>query len=286
MAKKTIVDFYNMKEQGEKVVFLTAYDALIAGLEEEVGVDMILVGDSVGNTLLGYDSTLPVTMEEMLIFTRAVRRGAPETFIVGDMPFMAYQTECFTAVGNAGRFIKEAGADAIKLEGGRKVSDRVRAIVDAGMLVMGHIGLTPQSAGQFGGWRAQGRTADTALTILDDALALEEAGAFSILVEGVPGEVTRIIKDQCSIPIYGIGAGSPCDGQLLIVYDMLGLFEVFQPRFVKRYGQLARDIASMLSDYAHEVREGQFPTRAHDYGMPAKELERFIAEAKSKGLIK
>ena len=285
MAKKTVHDFYAMKEKKEKVVFLTAYDALIAGLEEEAGVDMILVGDSVGNTLLGYESPLPVTMDEMLIFTRAVRRGAPSTFIIGDMPFMAYQSDVPTAVSNAGRFIKEAGADAIKLEGGRKVSGQVRSIVDAGMLVMGHIGLTPQSAGQFGGWRAQGRTSATALGILADALALEEAGCFSILVEGVPGEVTRVIAQACSIPIYGIGAGMHCDGQLLIIYDMLGLFEVFQPRFVKRYGQLARDIADMVRAYAKEVRDSDFPTRSHDYGIPPEELKAFLTSAREKGLL-
>lgn len=285
MAKKTVLDFRNMKARGEKLVYLTAYDAQMARLEEEAGVDMILVGDSVGNTLLGYDSTLPVTMDEMVIFTSAVRRGAPNTFIVGDMPFMSYQTSPEEAVWNAGRLVKEAGADAIKLEGGQTVAPQVQAIVKAGILVMGHIGLTPQSAGQFGGWKAQGRTAEAALDILKDALALEEAGAFSILVEGVPNQVTRILAERCQIPIYGIGAGLKCDGQLLIVYDMLGLFELFQPRFVKRYGELADDIRGMVTSYAEDVREMRFPGKEHDYGIPAEELDKFINEAKEQGLL-
>ncbi len=285
MSKKTIMDFRNMKSRGENLVYLTAYDAQIARLQEEIGVDMILVGDSVGNTLLGYDSTLPVTMDEMIVFTSAVRRGAPDTFVIGDMPFMSYQTDDRDAVANAGRLIKQAGADAIKLEGGRRVASQVEAIVEAGILVQGHIGLTPQSAGQFGGWRAQGRTAETALGILKDALALQEAGAFSILVEGVPNQVTRVLSERCEIPIYGIGAGRECDGQLLIVYDMLGLFELFEPRFVKRYGELADDIREMLSEYAQEVRDGSFPEDKHDYGIPSEELDKFVAQAESEGLV-
>lgn len=285
MTKKTVLDFRNMKSRGEKIVYLTAYDAQIARLQQETGVDMILVGDSVGNTLLGYDTTLPVTMDEMIVFTSAVRRGAPDTFVIGDMPFMSYQADEREAVRNAGRLVKEAGADAIKLEGGRRVASQVQAIVDAGMLVQGHIGLTPQSAGQFGGWRAQGRTAETALGILKDALALQEAGAFSILVEGVPNQVTRVLTERCRIPIYGIGAGKECDGQLLIVYDMLGLFELFEPRFVKRYGELADDIRDMLSDYAEEVRQDRFPEDKHDYGIPSEELDKFLAQAESEDLL-
>ncbi len=285
MARKTIIDLNEMKASGQRVVFLTAYDAQMARLQQEAGVDLILVGDSVGNTLLGYDSTIPVTMDEMIIFTNAVRRGAPDTFIVGDMPFMSYQAGTRDAVLNAGRLVKEAGADSIKLEGGVRVAPQVRAIVDAGILVMGHIGLTPQSAGQFGGWRAQGRTADTAVSVLRDALALQEAGAFSILVEGVPAEVTRVITARLDIPIYGIGAGPHCDGQLLIVYDMLGLFEVFQPRFVKRYGQLARDIVEMLGQYRDDVQAARFPTAEHDYGISKSELEAFLEAAGRQGLI-
>jgi 3-methyl-2-oxobutanoate hydroxymethyltransferase len=277
LAKKTILDFLEMKEKGEKIVFLTGYNAQMARFEEAVGVDMILVGDSVGNTDLGYDTTLPVTMEDMLTFTAAVRRGAPNTFVVGDMPFMSYQTSVEEAIYNAGRFIKEAGADAVKLEGGAKVADIIRGINDAGILVMGHIGLTPQSAAQFGGWKAQGRNAEQAVSLVKDALALEEAGAFSILVEGVPAPVSKVIRDKCRIPILGIGAGHPCDGQLLIVYDMLGMFEAFKPKFVKRYGNLAQDIKDMLAEYVKDVREEAFPTREYEYGMP-KEAQALFEE--------
>ncbi len=284
MAKKTILDFMEMKRKGEKIVYLTAYNAQMARFEEAVGVDMILVGDSVGNTDLGYDSTLPVTMEDMVTFTAAVRRGAPNTFIVGDMPFMSYQTSIEEAIYNAGRLIKEGGADAIKLEGGAVVTDTVRAINEAGILVMGHIGLTPQSAAQFGGWKAQGRDAEQAVKIVKDALALEEAGAFSILVEGVPGAVSQVIRDKCSIPILGIGAGAPCDGQLLIVYDMLGMYETFKPKFVKRYGNLAKDIKEMLAQYCQEVRGGQFPTREYEYGMPAEAADEFQRLLEEEGL--
>ncbi len=286
MSKKTVLDFADMKESGQKVVFLTAYDAQMARLEEQAGVDMILVGDSVGNTLLGYESTIPVTMDNMVLFTGAVRRGAPNTFIVGDMPFMSYQASVDDAVRNAGRLVKEAEADAIKLEGGLQVVPAVKAITDAGMLVMGHIGLTPQSAGQFGGWRAQGRSAEQAVNLVRDALALEEAGAFAILLEGIPGVVSKAITERCSIPILGIGGGLQCDGQLLIVYDMLGIFEAFKPKFVKRYGELAGVITEMFQEYGREVRAGEFPTTAHDYGMPRAEQEEFsraLAELDSAG---
>ena len=275
MPKKTILDFLEMKRTGQKIVFLTGYDAMMASFEEKAGVDMILVGDSVGNTKLGYSSTIPVTMEEMLVFSKAVRRGAPNTFIIGDMPFMSYQASIQDAVRNAGRFIKEAECDAIKLEGGALYAPVVKAISDAGMLVMGHIGLTPQSAAKFGGWRAQGRSAEAAVKLVEDALALEAAGAFSILLEGIPGPVAKVIAEKCSIPILGIGAGLPCDGQLLIVYDMLGMFELFKPKFVKRYADLATVIVDAMKKYAEEVRGGLFPDPPHEYKMPPQEEEAF-----------
>ncbi len=275
MAKKTVIDFLEMKNKGEKIVYVTGYNAQIARLEEMAGVDMILVGDSVGNTDLGFESTLPVTMDQMVLFTGAVRRGAPGTFIVGDMPFMSYQTDVAEAIRNAGRLCKESGADAVKLEGGKEVVPVVEGINRAGMLVMGHIGLTPQSSGQFGGWRAQGRDPHKALALVEDALALEKAGAFSILVEGVPSPVTKAISEKCKIPILGIGAGSPCDGQLLIVYDLLGLFELFTPKFVKKYGNLADDIRGMLEEYCKDVREQSFPADEHEYKMPQDAEEQF-----------
>ena len=264
-----------MKASGEKIVFLTAYDAMMAAFEEQAGVDMILVGDSVGNTKLGYSSTIPVTMEEMLVFAKAVRRGAPNTFIIGDMPFMSYQADVAEAVRNAGRFVKEAECDAIKLEGGVGMADVVKAISDAGILVMGHIGLTPQYAAKFGGWKAQGRDARAAMHLVEDAKALEEAGAFAILLEGMPGPVSKAIREMCAIPIIGIGAGLPCDGQLLIVYDMLGMFELFKPKFVKRYGNLAADIVRMMAEYRDEVRSGGFPTSDHAYKMPKEQYAEF-----------
>jgi len=275
LPKKTIVDFQKMKADGEKIVFLTGYDAMMASFEEQAGVDMILVGDSVGNTKLGYSSTLPVTMEEMIIFCKAVRRGAPNTFIVGDMPFMSYQADIAEAVRNAGRFVKEAECDAIKLEGGEIVAPVVKAISDSGILVMGHIGLTPQYAAKFGGWKAQGRDMTTAMQLIRDAMALEKAGAFSVLLEGMPAPVSDYITKRCEIPILGIGAGLPCDGQLLIVYDMLGMFELFKPKFVKRYGNLAQEIVRMMSEYAQEVRESKFPTPKHEYHMPKDVLAAF-----------
>ena len=284
MTKKTILDFSSMKESGEKIVFLTGYDAMMASFEEKAGVDMILIGDSVGNTVLGYASTIPVTMEEMLIFSRAVRRGAPNTFIIGDMPFMSYQGGISDAVHNAGRFVKEAECDAVKLEGGTLFAPIIKAISDAGMLVMGHIGLTPQSAAKFGGWKAQGRSAEAGVKIVEDALALEKAGAFSILLEGIPGPVAKAIRDRCSIPILGIGAGLPCDGQLLIVYDMLGIFQLFKPKFVKRYAALADEIVSAMATYAKEVREGAFPAPSHEYNMLPEAEGAFLNLLKERGL--
>jgi 3-methyl-2-oxobutanoate hydroxymethyltransferase len=280
VAKKTILDFQEMKKKGEKIVYVTGYNAQVARLEEAAGVDMILVGDSVGNTDLGYASTIPVTMEEMLVFCKAVRRGAQDTFVVGDMPFMSYQGSITDAVYNAGRLIKEAEMDAVKLEGGAEMAPVVEAMTRAGMLVMGHIGLTPQSAGQFGGWRAQGRDPKKALSLVKDALALENAGAFSVLLEGVPPVVSDTIRQRSSVPILGIGAGSPCDGQLLIIYDLVGMFQLFTPKFVKKYGNLAEDIKSMVGEYCSDVRQGAFPGKEHAYGMPPE------AEAEFRRMLK
>jgi 3-methyl-2-oxobutanoate hydroxymethyltransferase len=281
--KKTIIDFQKMKAARERIVYLTAYDAMMAAFEERAGVDMILIGDSVGNTKLGYSSTIPVTMEEMIIFAKAVRRGAPNTFIIGDMPFMSYQASVEDGIRNAGRFVKEAECEAIKLEGGSGVAHIVKAISDAGILTMGHIGLTPQYAAKFGGWKAQGRDLRTALKLVEDAKALEEAGAFSILLEGIPGPVAKVITEMCQIPILGIGAGLPCDGQLLIVYDMLGMFELFKPKFVKRYGKLSDEIVRMMIEYRDDVRASRFPGPEHEYKMPADveaEFKKVLAERK------
>ena len=275
MAKKNIIDFQKMKEAGEKITYITSYNAQMASFVEKAGIDMILVGDSVGNTDLGYSSTLPVTMDEMIMHARAVRRGTPNTFIVGDMPFMSYQASIEEAIRNAGRFIKEAECDAIKLEGGVNMASRVKAISDAGILAMGHIGLAPQFAAQQGGWKAQGRSASKAMEIVKDALALEEAGAFAILVEGVPAPVSKAIARLCKIPILGIGAGQPCDGQLLIIYDMLGIFQLFTPKFVKKYGNIGEEILKCLKEYRDDVISGRFPGDEHCYKMPEEEVTAF-----------
>lgn len=279
--KKSILDFYQMKERGEKVVWITAYDAPTASFAEEVGIDMLLVGDSLGMCVYGYSGTLPVTMDMCLLHTDAVRKAAPNTFVIGDMPFLSYQTTEAEAVYNAGLFLKEAGADAIKLEGGVRVADKIEAITEAGMVVFGHIGLTPQSSGQLGGFKAQGLTFESAQMVLEDALAVEEAGARALLVEAVAPEVTKLIHERLEIPVYSIGAGPHCDGQLLIVSDLLGIFEAFTPKFVKQYANLADDIKAAFEQYAQEVRDGSFPGPEHVYNMRPGEEEKLDQLRKS-----
>jgi 3-methyl-2-oxobutanoate hydroxymethyltransferase len=257
--KKSILDFYNMKASGEKVTWLTSYDFPTAQFAEAAGLNMLLVGDSLGMCVYGYKSTVPVTMDQCIMHCDAVRRGAPGTFVMGDMPFLSYQTTDEEAVRNAGRFLKEADVDAVKLEGGVRVASRIRAITDAGITVCGHIGLTPQSSGILGGHKAQGRTANEANLVVEDALAVQEAGAKMILVEAVPPEVQRYIAKTLSIPVYSIGAGPYCDGQLLIVSDLIGQFQAFTPKFVKKYANVAEVITNAMKEYCEEVRAGQFP---------------------------
>lgn len=276
--KKTILDFQKMKKSCENVTWLTAYDFPTAQFAEKAGMDMLLVGDSMGMCVYGYDAgTMPVTMDQCIVHTEAVRRGAPKTFVMGDMPFLSYQTTEADAVRNAGRFYKEAGVDAIKLEGGRRIVNMVKAIVDAGMVVCGHLGLTPQSSGQFGGFKAQGRTAESAFEVIKDARAIEEAGAALLLLEAVPPEVGKFIAEDLKIPVYGIGAGLDLDGQLLIVSDMLGLFEAFTPKFVKKYGNLAGETVKAMEDYVRDVRESKFPEDQHTYRMIEGEKEKLDA---------
>lgn len=273
--KKTVQDFIQMKQSGEKITYLTSYDYPSAYFAEKAGMDMLLVGDSMGMVVLGYATTVPVTMEEMLIHARAVRRGAPNTFIIGDMPFMSYQESVEQAMHNAGRFYKEAEVDAIKLEGGRRVADHIKAIVDSGMSVMGHIGLTPQSSGQLGGFKAQGRTAESAWDLLLDARAVEEAGAFSLLLEAIPPAVGQAITGSINIPTLGIGAGVHCDGQVLIISDMLGAFEAFTPKFVKRYANIGEIMVKAFNEYIADVKAKRFPEEKHTYKMSSEEAERF-----------
>jgi len=271
--KLTRFDLQKMKDEGHKAVWITAYDYVTAQLAEETGMDMLLVGDSLGMAVYGYSGTVPVTMDQCIYHTEAVRRAAANTFIIGDMPFGSYQTGVDEACRNAVRFHKEAGVDCIKLEGGTRVASVIRAISDGGMLVMGHVGLTPQSAGAQGGFRAQGRTAESARAIIEDAKSVYESGAFSLLVEGVPPEVTQAIRDAIPIPVYGIGAGD-CDGQVMICSDILGLFQAFTPKFVKRYGNLAEEYRKVFSAYIDDVKNGTFPGEEHVYRMAEGEADR------------
>jgi 3-methyl-2-oxobutanoate hydroxymethyltransferase len=279
--KKSVLDFQEMKRLGEKVAWLTSYDFPTAQFAEKSGIDMLLVGDSMGMCVYGYPGgTLPVTMDQCIFHAEAVRRGAPNTFVVGDMPFLSYQTSISDAVRNAGRFFKEAGVDAIKLEGGRRVFSIIKAIVDAGMVVCGHIGLTPQSSGQIGGLKAQGRTAESAYELILDARAVQEAGAMFLLLEAVPPEVGKFIAGDLKIPVYGIGAGPYVDGQLLIVSDMLGLFQAFTPKFVKRYTNLSEEIMKAMVEYIRDVKESKFPGDEHTYKMLEGELKKLYQMVK------
>ena len=244
-----------MKDEGKKAVWVTAYDFVTAQLAEEAGMDMLLVGDSLGMAVYGYNGTVPVTVDQSLYHTEAVRRGAPNTFVIGDLPFGSYQCGWKDAVRNATRYFKEADVDCIKLEGGKKVAKVIKAVTDAGMLLMGHIGLTPQSSSSLGGFKAQGRTAVDAMATLEDAWAVCEAGAFSLLVEAVPPEVTKLIRDELPIPVYGIGAGD-CDGQVMICHDITGLFQAFTPKFVKKYADLGAEVRRVFEEYAKDVRAG------------------------------
>lgn len=263
--KKSVIDLYQMKQRGEKVSWITSYDAPFASFAEEAGIDMILVGDSLGMVDSGFDSTIPVTMDMCIEHCQSVRRGAPNTFVVGDMPFGSYQVSDEEAARNAVRFLKEGGVDAIKLEGGKTVTSRIRAIRDCGILVFGHIGLTPQSSGVLGGHKAQGRTVESARAVLEDALAVQEAGANFLLVEAVPPEVTAEIHKLLSIPVYSIGAGAPCDGQLTIFADTIGMFQAFTPKFVKKYAQIAPIVVDAFRQYSDDIKAGIFPGEEHVY---------------------
>jgi 3-methyl-2-oxobutanoate hydroxymethyltransferase len=274
MEKVTIAALMEKKLKRQPITFLTGYDYPMAQMEEKAEIDIILVGDSIGMTVFGYDSTLPVTMDIMISHAAAVRRGAPNVFLIGDMPYMSYQVSIEEAIRNAGRFMAECGCDAVKLEGGREVFDVVKAIVKATIPVMGHLGLTPQSIAMLGGFKAQGRDARTALRIIEDAQALEEAGISLLLLEAVPPEVAKIITERARIPVIGIGAGPHVDGQCLIAHDLLGMFEAFTPKFVKKYANIGEQIVKALRDFKEDVVKGGFPGPEHCYGMPKEEIER------------
>jgi 3-methyl-2-oxobutanoate hydroxymethyltransferase len=282
MARKkvSINDLYQRKAAGEKVSWLTCYDFPTAQFQEAAGVEMILVGDSMGMCVYGYPSTVPVTMDQCIVHAEAVRRGAPTAFVIGDMPFMSYQASDEVAVTNAGRFLKEANVDAIKLEGGVRTVSRIKAIVDAGIVVCGHIGLTPQSSGQLGGHKAQGRTAESAELVIKDALAIQEAGAQLLLLEAVPPELSAFITRKLDIPVYGIGAGLETDGQLLIVSDLVGQFQAFTPKFVKKYCDVAQVYIEAFQAYIKDVKAGAFPEDQHCYHIIKGQEDAFAAMIK------
>ena len=263
--KNTAVTFKQAKEKKEKLTMLTAYDYSTAKIIDEAGINGILVGDSLGMVCLGYEDTLSVTMEDMIHHTRAVARGTKNTLVVGDMPFMSYQTSVYDAVVNAGRLIKEGRAQAVKLEGGIEVCDKIEAIVKASIPVMGHIGLTPQSVNAFGGFKVQGKDKEAAKKLIDEALAIEKAGAFAVVLECVPAKLAAIISEKLSIPTIGIGAGVNCDGQILVYQDMLGVFSDFTPKFVKKYENLGEKMNIAFRKYIEEIKDGVFPAEEHSF---------------------
>jgi 3-methyl-2-oxobutanoate hydroxymethyltransferase len=281
--KMTILALQEKKVRGEPITMITAYDYPGALAADRAGLDTILVGDSLGMVVLGYDSTVPVTMDEMVHHCRAVRRGAQYAYLIGDLPFLSYQADRAEAVRNAGRLLKEGGMDAVKLEGGRQMAETVQAITDAGMTVVGHIGLTPQSAGQLGGYRVQGRTAADAKRLLADALALQEAGATMIVLEMVPDRVAGRISRELRIPTIGIGAGAGCDGQVLVLHDMLGIFDRFTPKFVKKYAELFPQMEAALATYRDDVTARRFPDAEHSFAMDDAEWAKWGGDTDSPG---
>lgn len=276
--KVTTLALRQKKERGEVITMLTAYDYPTALAMDKAGIDSILVGDSLGMVVLGYENTLPVTMEEMLHHCRAVARGAKAALLVGDMPFMSYQVSVEQAVRNAGRFLQEGGMDAVKLEGGRERADTIHAITAAGIPVMGHIGLTPQSIHQLGGFRAQGKTAAAAKRLIEDALLLEEAGCFSLVLESVPARLAELISKKIAIPTIGIGAGNGCDGQVLVTHDLLGLFDRFTPKFVKKYANFHAEMQKAFADYIEDVETRRFPAAEHTVEMDDREWDGLLKE--------
>lgn len=263
--KVTVPSLRVMKAQGRRIAMVTAYDYVTGRIVDEAGADVVLVGDSLAMVALGHETTLPVTLDEMLHHTRAVRRGVKRALVVGDMPFGSYQGSVAEAVGNAARFLKEAGADAVKLEGGRRVAEAVRRMTEVGIPVMGHIGMTPQSVHQMGGFKVQGREEAQRRALLEDAKALEEAGVFTLVLEAIPAELAQVITAAVSVPTIGIGAGPHCDGQVLVITDLLGFTDDFRPKFVKRYAELGEAARRAVAEYCREVRDGMFPTEEYSY---------------------
>jgi len=275
--KVDIPCLYRKKAEGEKISWLSIYDYATALYADRAGIEIILVGDSGMMTMLGHKTTLLATVDQMIWMAQAVTRANKYAFVIGDMPYMSYQASKEEAIHNAGRFMAEGGTDAVKLEGGASIADTVSAVVGAGIPVLGHIGMTPQSAALLGGYKSQGRDAKTARKLINDAKVLEEAGVFAIILEIIPAKVTGLIVEKTNIPIYSIGSG-PCDGQLLIVHDMLGLFELFKPKFVKRYAELGKEMVGAFTRYRDEVRAGKFPGLEHCYNIPEEEFQKLLIE--------
>ena len=282
--KKTILDLYEMKQRGEQAVWIVLYDSIFAGYAEAAGMDMVLCGDSLGMMVYGNEGTVPVTMDQSIAHCQGVRKGAPNTYLIGDMPFGSYHISCEDAVKNALRFYKEADVDAIKLEGGVKVADKIKAIADAGMVVFGHIGLTPQSSASMGGFKAQGRTVESAKAIIEDAVAVYKAGARTLLLEGVPEEVCAYIHKMLPIPVYGIGAGADCDGQVLLAADALGMFKDFTPKFTKKYADIAEIATAAMGEYIKDVKKNLFPADEHKYKIAGDkaDFDKLFAEMEEK----
>ncbi len=272
--KITIPFIKEKKVNHQPITMLTAYDYPSAQLVDNAGVDIILVGDSLAMTVMGYPNTVSVTMDEMIHHCKMVARGTGHAFLIGDMPFMSYQTGHTDAIRNAGRFLKEGGMEAVKLEGGQAMTNVVKAISDSGISVMGHIGLTPQSATKLGGYRVQGKTADSAQLLIADAIALQDAGCFSIVLEAIPAPLAEIITAKLSIPTIGIGAGKNCDGQVLVYHDLLGLYQHPTPKFVKQYANLNKSITDAVKQYCHDIRQRKFPADEHEFKMSSKELQK------------
>jgi 3-methyl-2-oxobutanoate hydroxymethyltransferase len=274
---KSVKDIVDKKKAGKKISVITAYDYTMASLCDKAGIDILLVGDSAGMVMLGYENTIPVTMDQMVMFTEAVSRARQNALVVADMPFMSYQASISDAIANSGRLIK-AGADAVKLEGGKIVVDTIRAIVETGIPVMGHIGFQPQTTTLAQGYRVQAQTKNAALTLIEDAKALEEAGVFSIALEMVTSEVSKIISESITVPTIGIGSGRFCDGQVLVIHDVLGMYDKLKPKFVKRYLSLSNEITKAVADYKLDVEGGKFPSKEHWFSMDKAELEKLKAE--------
>jgi len=272
--KLTVPDVVAMKRDGKRITMMTAYDAAFARLVDKAGIDVLLVGDSAGMVVLGHPNTVPVTMDDMVRMAAAVSRGTTRPVLVGDMPFGSYQTGTQDALRNAARFLKEAGMDAVKIEGGHETVDTVRALVENGISVMAHVGLTPQRVAMLGGFKTQARSARAARRLIDDAVALEDAGAFSIVLESIPSPVAAIVTDRLSIPTIGIGAGPDCDGQVLVLHDVLGLYGDFKPKFAKRYADIGTQVVDALRTFDEEVRAGTFPDAEHSFTMKDEELDK------------